>query len=484
MFRKITLIALATGSILSFKAQYELSSFTSTGRGGATTFATDYQAIGINPANLGWQYKFDDKHVALGFNELTFSAYSDALSKSEIRSIFTGNVSDFTYEEKQLAAKEFTNSGLSLNLDYGSLGFAFYGEKFGGIGFRMNDRVHTYIRFGETVSDILFLGKTAPYFDKLVTIDNDTIINSNYTGDGSDIDYGFASVPQEISKTIDGTEINLSWVREYNLTYGRKLFDNDANLQLYVGGGIKYLQGLALMEVISENGNLSAFSSVTPLVPIDYGTAAKSNPSTVTQTGSIPKSVGSGFGFDLGANVILFKKLKLGAAINNIGSITWDGNVYTVQDTLVYDTESEGLNNYDVFSGVADIVGNEGLFKWKGEEKKTVALPTVIRAGASMEFGEKLELGVDCIVPGNQVPGSYESVIFGIGGDIKPIPWFRISAGFVSGGNYPTQIPLGITFAPISGSYEFGVASRDAVSFFKDEGSTLSLSIGFLRFRF
>ena len=51
-------------SAYSINAQFEGSSFTSTGRGGATTFATDYQAVGINPANLGWEYKFDGKKVA------------------------------------------------------------------------------------------------------------------------------------------------------------------------------------------------------------------------------------------------------------------------------------------------------------------------------------------------------------------------------------------------------------------------------------
>lgn len=467
-------------------AQYELSSFTSTGRGGATTFATDYQAIGINPANLGWQYKFDDKHFALGFNEVTFSAKSDALSSKEIRQIFTGNVSDFTYAEKELAATEFSNSGMALNIDLGSLGFAMYNEKFGGLGFRMNDRIQTFIKLGPQTSDMLFLGKTSSYFDKLITNVGDTINNSNYSGDGSDIASGFASAPSLISKVIEGTDISMSWVREYNLSYGRKILEKEDTFQLYAGAGVKYLQGMALLNVSSEGGNLSAFSSVTPLIPIDYGTAADLNPSTVSQNPKdfLPKPVGHGFGFDFGANAILFEKLKLGVAVTNIGSITWDGNVYTVQDTIVYDTESDGLNNYNVFEGVKDLAGTEGLFKWSGEESLTVALPTVIRAGASMELGEKFELGCDFIVPGNKVPGSYENVIIGLGGDFKPVKFIKLSAGFVTGGNYGTQIPLGFTFSPVKGGYEFGIASRDAVSFFKDNGSTLSLSVGFLRFRF
>ena len=50
------LLPLAAALVLSAAAhaQNELSNFTATGRGGViNTFAQDYQAIGINPANLG-----------------------------------------------------------------------------------------------------------------------------------------------------------------------------------------------------------------------------------------------------------------------------------------------------------------------------------------------------------------------------------------------------------------------------------------------
>lgn len=484
MKKIIALFALTFGSISLF-AQYELSSFTSTGRGGATTFATDYQAIGINPANLGWQYKFDDKTAAFGLNEITFSAKSDALTKQEVRNMFSKDAKSFTYEEKIAAARNFTDAGFALNFDYGAMGFAFYNEKFGGLGFRINDRVQTYMKFGETASDILFLGKRAPYFDQYLLDDGTTIAATDYDAAvDTTINLGTATSPLAISQLLEGTEINMSWIREYNLSYGRKIIDGDGDLQLYVGGGVKYLQGLALLEVKAEDGELTAYSSVTPFFDIDYGTAALTNPSSVVQKGAIPNSVGSGFGFDLGANAILFEKLKIGAAITNIGSITWDGNVYNVQDTLVIDTKDEGLENYNVFQGVQNITGKDGLFKWSGENKKTVALPTVIRLGASMEFGEKIELGVDLLVPGNKVPGNYENVVLGLGGDFKLGKVLKLSGGFVTGGNYATQIPLGITFSSLSGSYEFGIASRDAVSFFKDKGATLSLSIGFLRFRF
>jgi len=50
----VSLLAAGLALPLAARAQNELSNFSATGRGGViNTFASDYQVIGINPANLG-----------------------------------------------------------------------------------------------------------------------------------------------------------------------------------------------------------------------------------------------------------------------------------------------------------------------------------------------------------------------------------------------------------------------------------------------
>ena len=98
------LIVLVFSSFNLF-SQIENSSFTATGRGGATTFVTDYQALGINPANLGWHSEFEDKKFSMGFNELTYSIHSGALSKQTLRDEFKSAIlgeegASFSYDEK------------------------------------------------------------------------------------------------------------------------------------------------------------------------------------------------------------------------------------------------------------------------------------------------------------------------------------------------------------------------------------------------
>ena len=498
MVMKTKLLFFFTFASLVIIGQHEMSSFTSTGRGGATSFVTDYQAIGINPANLGWPSKHEGLNYALGLSEFSYSLHSQVLTKQELRDAFSSiykkdSSNNFTYNEKIAAAQEFANSGMAMDLDLGTFGFAFNNEKFGGIGFRINDQINWYSKFNQTTSEILFLGKLAPYFDSLVYIDPnslDTTLIQNHQGISEDsaqhVASGFSNSQNPISEIIDGSHISFSWLREYNLSYGRQVFKIEDKLNIYAGIGFKYLHGFGYVDVKSEDNVLSAFSSLSPIFPIDYGGADTLNPSAVTQPdGSFfPKPVGSGFGMYLGLSFLIANKIKVGMALTNVGSMNWSGNVYTINDTTIYDTESAGLENYSVFQQLGDVAGDDGLFEWQGLEEKKVKLPSTFRIGASFKIKEAAELGVDIIIPTNDGMGNINKAIIGVGGDVYPFDWLRLSAGFITGGNYDVQIPLGLTFIAGGGSWEGGIASRDAITFFVQNGPTLSLSTGFMRFRF
>ncbi len=499
LFSTLVLIGIS----LTTRAQHEFSSFTATGRGGATSFVTDYQAVGINPANLGWTWKFEKKKVAFGMMDNTFSIHSTALQKQELRQEFWSatkglinpenrDTNKFTYNEKIQAAKDFTDAGLAINADLGIFGFAFTHEKIGGIGFRINNHNQWYSRLGQTASEILFLGRRAPYFDSLTIINGiDTSVIANNAGlynldslnDAGAILGGIAALPSLFSEILSGSLISFSSYTDFNLSYGRKIIGIDSTFELYAGIGVKYVMGLGYLEIESDGQALTAFSSLTPALNIDYGDAAALNPSTIQQSGLFPKAVGSGFGFDIGINAVLFNKLKIAAAYTNAGSVTWSGNVYTVADSLLFDTENEGLESYNFLQEIDAFAGEDGLFQWQGVQERKVALPSVFRAGASIELGKIAEIGVDAIIPANDAIGNFEKAIIGFGGDLQPLPWLRLSAGFMTGGNYDFMLPVGLTLIAPSGAYEFGIASRDAVTFFAKNGPTLSWSMGFLRFR-
>ena len=490
------LFLLSIASLLSVSAfsQYELSSFCNTGHGGATTFATDYQATSINPANLGWDYRYTKKKFTMGFAEFTGSVYSQALSKTELRGmvndLITNKGQNFTIQQKRDAAKDFTLTGFTMNANLGSFGAAFLTKKLGGFGFRINDSYQAYLKLGNTAADLLFLGKTSSVFDSL------TIVNSlgvstniaNYQNMSPDsvkmVVNGYTNAPKLMSKILNGSEITMTWTREYNLSYGKKIF-GDSTFAMFGGIGVKYFQGLALINVKSENDQLTGYSSLTPAFNVDYGTAANAA-NQIKQSGGLPKSVGSGMGFDLGLNIIIKNRLKIGASYINAGSIKWKGNLYSVKDTFVYSTTNAGLNNYNPFSQLGDIFGKNGLLKLEGEQERTIKLPGVFRTGASLILGKNkiAEIGIDCIFPLSDVPGKLNKPLIGFGGDIYIAKVIKLQAGFITGGNYKYSVPLGIIFIAKDGTWEAGLASRDAVTFFTQNGPTLSLSTGFMRFRF
>ncbi len=132
-----------------------------------------------------------------------------------------------------------------------------------------------------------------------------------------------------------------------------------------------------------------------------------------------------------------------------------------------------------------DISGDSGIFRWAGKEEERTPLPAVARFGASFELFGGFELGGDLVVPLNDAPGSYKRPIYGGGFKLELLKWLEFSAGVKSNAyGDVVNVPIGIVLRSPAGGYEAGIASRDAVTFFTQDQPTLSLSTGFLRFRF
>lgn len=480
--RQVKLALLFIVLMQTVKAQTEMSVFNATGRAGvATTFATDYQSIGINPANLGWRPKYTGKTTTFTLLEGAYSLYSEALNKPELKeSIKNFNSNDFTYQEKLDAAQSFTNNGVAANIDLTAFAIAVQLPKIGGFAFAWRERVSWYSKFNKTASEIMFLGYNAPYFDQKFDEFNNMVQDSSNFYDLATS--GQASSPKLFSEILNGSKMRATWFREYNLSYGFTIKETE-KLQWFGGLGLKYLQGLAIIDVFAEDGKFEAFSAITPKFDIDYGVAASQNPSTKTQSGGMPNSVGSGFGFDIGTSFIINQKWKFGLAVNDIGSINWNGNVYTASDDTLFNLNSDGFDSYNIFAESQEVVGDNGVFTWQGERNLKVKLPTKLRFGASFKPSDKFELGYDMVIPLNKVSGSYEKPAFGLGVDFGPAKWLILSTGLAIGGNYDMNIPIGLAVALPSGTWEFGVASRDMITFFSQNNPTLSLSFGFLRFR-
>ncbi len=466
--------------------QSELSVFNATGRAASTTFVEDYQSIGINPANLGWKWRHRNKHVAIGLLEGSYSVSSDAINHADIRERLLNTDFRFTDAQKQEAGQAFANAGIMGNADLMLMGAAVTTEKAGGFAFQVRDRMQVSARFGPLMAELAFLGYRADYFNLLVLVTGDTI--RNYASMSPDsialIALGIAAQPQLLSKVLSGSHLRASWYREFNLSWGHYLVRND-NVEVDVGAGLKYLLGIGIVDITAANGQANGFTAFSPALGIDpESLERRKDAPSLARSVLAPGSAGHGFGMDLGLSMMIRNKWKFGASVCNIGSITWTGNVYTAGGGSLIDMATAGLENYNIINGLEEFVTNTGLLHWEKGQRTRRALPGTWRAGMGLVAGKMIELGAEVVAPLNDEPGSLPGAVFGVGGDIRPVPWLQLSTGVSAGGGYALKVPVGISFVVGDGTWEAGIASRDVVTFFAQHNPTLSLSMGFLRFRF
>ena len=479
-------------------AQTQGIAYTAVGKGVATTFVTDYHSLGINSSALGWKPSVEGKKFTVGSTEFGAGIYSDSMNVDKLKKLYgavrtqiSNNDSEpANWQEQQQYAADYMRSGLTMFADYNWLGFSYQNEKFGGVAVNIRESYSWYSKLNEELTNILFKGKLADYFDSLTVVfgaDTSVIANNpNYSQDTLDaVILCTISTPLNLGQISRGSEVRLSWNRYYNFGYGRKIFGKDSLFVVYGGIGGRFIQSMAMFNMESRDDGFYMYSSITPNFDIDYGAIANFNPSNYSQSGAIPTVVGNGYGFDLSASALLFNKLKVAAAVNNIGQVTYKRNVYKVNDTLVGSLAVNGLSDYDVTQSVDEFLRDGGVFELLGVEQYTLKNAANLRLGASLDIGNIASVGIDVVAPFNSSnPGSLVNPVVSIGGEIRLVKFMAISAGYFGGGIYKNNIPVGINFKLKEGMYEFGVSSYDALSFFMKESNSISAAFGFARFHF
>lgn len=486
MTRKIFATLVCAISFQFVSSQTENSAFTLTGHGQATTFSSDYQALGLNPANIDIPSIYQGRRVAFGFGDIGASVFSGMLSKDDVRkNIFGGDFKDLSREEQLDYAIEFAQTNNSADIDVMLTGFSLQTEKFGSFAFSVRDKVDYYSKLGPRVSELLWLGNSSSYFTEFVMASGDTIAAyPNISQDSlAQIVQGLnQDMPLSISQFAKGTNFRFSWVREFNLGYSKRLLKTE-NMALYVGVGGKFLLGQGYMELNADDNGTEAFSSLSPVFGIEYGEIAENNPSAIPTDGSKLKPVGMGFGVDFGATLVFKEKMYFSAAVTDIGSMTWDGNVYGLKDVNLTSYTSNGLENLQLLEQIDALNGADGLIEWQGRSSITTKLPAMMRFGAGVRWNEKIKGGIDVVQSLNDEVGALEKANIAVGGEFSPVKWLHLSAGYMTGGNYDVKIPAGIRFSFKDGGYEFGFASRDMITFFTEKQPTASIALGFFRFR-
>lgn len=461
MKKLLSFIGIAIFSLPAL-AQIDMGVPNAAGKGGASTaMVKNWEAIGINPSNLGWttNYKFSMSILNAGI-----SAQSKALDFKTLKHAMFHPSDTFSVAEKQNYAALFTNEdGFNMAANVNWLAASIYFPKLGGLAFSVRDRAYAHVGLNANAADILFNGMNASVYQ------DTSIYNEN------------------ISTIFDGCNITYLHFREANLAYGKRIIkmgtvdaDGIPAIQVFGGIGLKYIWGMANMNAKIADGVILGQSSFSTNYSINYGNIQNFTPEKV---GGIFNAVGTGTGMDLGSSLILKNKIRFALAVTDIGSITWKNNVLIANDTTMphLDSTNLGLNNFQIASQTTFLFGDNGFMNYTPAPDFKSNLPTRLRLGFGMKIGERLDIGADLVLPLNKTLYNLSKPYMAIGAELKVFEIMKLNFGIAGSGPLGFNVPLGITLGPL-GPFEFGLATGDILTFVdKSKNPNLSVCFGFIR---
>ncbi|HET8962439.1 MAG TPA: DUF5723 family protein [Chitinophagales bacterium] len=457
--RNLPLLIIGLISQIAF-TQTDGTSYINTGRGGtATTFATDYQAIGINPANI--DSFANHTFLAIGFAETGVSFYSEALKKTDVRTMLFGRKNPITSQEAKELGQAFAEEGMTVNYDMRAFGLGFKIGKAGALAFAVDLHASHYSILGEQASALIFEGYNyANYFDTIVITPQDT--------------FGVANNPVSLYQLAKGTRIKGAADMTFNAGWGMQVYENEF-IKVRLGVGAKYVLSYAYFDLNATENSLGGYNAFSNN-PFDLTSGQ-----TPSQIYNNYKPVGKGLGFDVGANITLFKDLDVGISVVNIGTMNYTANLISFNDYVLDTVSFSGLSATNPVDMMYDIVNEENLIQYNGLKKLSVSMPTTLRFGIGYRLTNNLQLGADLVMPLLQVANSYPAAYLGLGAELRVLKILKISSGISMGGGYKSAIPfgLGLDF----GLWEIGIASRDVTTWFGLSSPYVSATAGLLRFR-
>ncbi len=278
---------------------------------------------------------------------------------------------------RESIAKLLANNGLSSTIDARVLGVSYYNPDAGGFAFTWT--MHAILRASIPQGLLDYIG----------------------VGAVSKLAQGAALPPQNL-------DIQALWYSEYTLTYARTLFGDpmSGNLQLLGGAGVKYLSGIATLQMNPGEFDIndpdrypnSGFSlNQQYIVGVNYQIHSAypsefnftSLPSTISAKLIANATAGNGIGADIGFTIGAFDSLQrapfqFALSVSDIGSIHWNSNVSvrtadTVLNPKTTQSSKDTLNNQlKALGGVIDTAASS----------YSTPLPTTLHIAAGIDLSE------------------------------------------------------------------------------------------------
>jgi hypothetical protein len=472
--------------------------YTAVGRGVATSFVTDYQALGINSSALGWSSEYEGKKITFSTGETYLSFQSDSLNKQKfanfgdiIKTQFNNRAIDSSSIQSVLnSTVGYAQAGINIRANMLWFGGAYKTKRLGGFAFSMNEDYGFSTKLYTNSASAFFQGNWQNLIDSASTVVNgDTSRIAFGQNLNADTAAGIYSLhlanPLDINNFTQGSSVRLIWNRNFNFGYGLKVFGNEEKIAVFGGIGFRYIQSMAYYDLNSDGSGLRVNSSLSPSAMNFNGAISQINPFNASAiSGMFSKPLGNGYGLDFSASVILYNKLRIAAAVNNIGTVKYDQFQYEGNTALPQEITIENFDPNSSAATIQSLISGSQLLIYQGTQKVKVKNAANFRFGANFKPIKQVNVGIDFVAPFDaDNPLANPNGIFAVGAEIRPIRFVSLNIGYVTGGLFQGYVPAGINFILGGGMYEFGISSQDIVHFITKDGNSVSAAFGFARIR-
>ena len=368
-----------------------------------------------------------------------------------------GSETSWNLSDRRALAQTLADQSTTAQVDLRWVGWSRHGSR-GGWAWSVEDRYSATLNPSLALAEFALLGPAASIYDATLLTDGTVVPVDSLTNEQFEMaDQGISNGPMPLVNTLlDGGSFAVQHVRSYGAGFGLKLVQSRA-LALSFGLGARYYRGSGYYEVDVENQ--TAFAAFNQ----GFGAELVADGATL---GSALRPAGFGVALDLAVRAEIAGLWFASLAINDLGSMDWQGESYSLQNP-VGDwndwTEAQG--------GVLDIL-NQGLsptalFLEATPERRGVALPTRVRLNGGLRLGNRAKVGVELAAPLNDALLRQPTEI-GVGGQTK-LAAFQIMGGWRWQKDNGVRTPVALIWAPKGRPGQLGFATGDLFGFLAPE---------------
>jgi hypothetical protein len=368
-----------------------------------------------------------------------------------------GSETSWNLTDRRALSQALADKKTTAQVDLRWVGWSRHGSR-GGWAWSVEDRYSATVNPSLALAEFALLGPAASIYDATLLTDGTVVDVDSLTNEQFEMaEQGISNGPLPLINTLlDGGSFAVQHVRSYGAGFGLKLIQSRA-IGLSFGLGARYYRGSGYYEVDVENQ--TAFAAFNR----GFGTELVAEGATL---GSALRPAGFGVALDLAVHAEIAGLWFASLAINDLGSMDWQGESYSLQNPV---GDWNGWN--DAEGGVLDLL-NQGLsptalFLEATPQRRVVALPTRVRLNGGLRLGDRAKLGVEFAAPLNDALLRQPTEI-GVGG-VTRLAGFQIMGGWRWQQDSGIRTPLALIWAPKGRPGQLGFATGDLLGFLAPE---------------